>query len=107
MAVHRLLLAGVINDYYVGGRREKKEWGWGRSRVEEESFDVFSVDLLQAKRQILRYSSDEKLLGELCRQLKDCGKNDYAFHSGSERFAGVLVTLSHSTHYLYSSLQFL
>lgn len=29
---------------------------------EEESFDVFSLDLLRAKRQILRYSLDEKLL---------------------------------------------
>lgn len=36
--------------------------GWSRSRVEEEFFDVFSLDLLQAERQILRYSSDEKVL---------------------------------------------
>lgn len=33
-----------------------------RNRDEEESFDVFSLDLLRAKRQILRYSLDEKLL---------------------------------------------
>lgn len=33
-----------------------------RTRDEEESFDVFSLDLLRAKRQILRYSLDEKLL---------------------------------------------
>ena len=33
-----------------------------QGRGGEGSFDVFSLDLLQAERQILRYSSDEKLL---------------------------------------------
>lgn len=51
-----ITLEGGVEDEAKKGGRGEDGMGW------MESFDVFSLDLPSAERQILRYSGDEKPL---------------------------------------------